>query len=132
MLTNIMARLEPEIKQNQAFQRFAKGQSKLKTEQLELELLGSQEVVSPYLQVTSVPLAERIDPKENRYMLLILPAGVRAAGAQLTADEAHEVAKATKGWNWSLDKNGRLRCLARLEGLLDSICKPSFKEGGAV
>jgi hypothetical protein len=85
---------------------------------------------SPYLQIASVPIAERIDPKQNRYVLLILPQRVRAAGAQLTADEAHEVALTTKGWDWSLDKNGRLRCLARLEALLDSICQRSFKEGG--
>ena len=85
---------------------------------------------SPYLQIASVPIAERINPKENRYILLILPQRIRATPGQYTGDEAHQIAKATKGWDWSLDKNGRLRCLTRLEAVLDVICQRSFKEGG--
>jgi hypothetical protein len=86
---------------------------------------------SQYLQIASAPLAERIDPKENRYILLILPERVRATAGQYSANEAFEIARLTKGWNWSLDENGRLRCLARLEELLDAICKRSFEGGEA-
>jgi hypothetical protein len=86
---------------------------------------------TPYLQITSVPISERIIPSENRYILLIQPHGVRATGGQFKADEAYEIAKATRGWDWSLDRNGRPRCLSRLEELLDRICKDAFKEGEA-
>jgi hypothetical protein len=85
---------------------------------------------APFLQIASVPVAERVVLTEHRYVLLIQPLGIRACGGQYSAEEAHQIAKATKGWDWSLDKNGRLRCLTRLEGLLDSICKRSSQKGG--
>lgn len=84
---------------------------------------------APYLQIQSVPVSQRIDPEQNSYILVIQPAGVRAAGGQYTADEAHEIAKATRGWDWSLDKNDRPKCLPALERLLDQICKRSAKGG---
>ena len=85
---------------------------------------------SPYLQIASVPIKERIDPKEVRYVLIILPHNIRAAAGQYTAQEAHAIANATKGWDWSLDENQRPFCLPALEALLDSICKHSAFKGG--
>jgi hypothetical protein len=73
---------------------------------------------------------KRINPKEDRYILLILPAGIRACGGQFTAEEAHQIAKATKGWDWRLDERDRPRCLRRLEQLLDQVCKKSAVKGG--
>jgi hypothetical protein len=77
------------------------------------------------LQILSVPVAERIDPKQNRYILLVQPHGVRAAAGQYTATEAHEIAKLTKNWDWSLDGNNRPQCLSALEVLLTSVIKKS-------
>jgi hypothetical protein len=96
----------------------------------QLSLFSNSRTASPYLQIAAAPIAERINPKENRYVLLIQPLGLRATAGQFSAEEAHQIAKATKGWDWSLDKNGRLRCLTRLEAVLDVICKRSFFEGG--
>jgi hypothetical protein len=85
---------------------------------------------SPHLQIASVPVNERIDPKEVRYVLIILPHGIRACGGQFTGDEAYEIARLVKGWDWTLDPNGRPYCLAQLEALLNRICKRSSVEGG--
>jgi len=81
--------------------------------------------VSPYLQIKSIPVDERVDPKEIRYALGIYPHAVRACGGQFTGDEAHQIAKATKGWDWVLDENNRPYCLPQLEALIDSIIKRS-------
>lgn len=80
---------------------------------------------SPYLQIQSVPIAERINPREPHYTLMISPQGVRACAGQFSAQEAHTIAKLTRGWNWVFDENGRLRCLPALEALLDDICNRS-------
>jgi len=80
---------------------------------------------SPYLQIKSVPVRERVNPKEIRYTLWIYPHAVRACGGQFTGHEAHQIAKATKGWNWLLDENNRLYCLPQLEALINSIIKRS-------
>jgi hypothetical protein len=96
--------------------------------QLSLPLVAPQKPAakeSPYLQIKSVPVDERVDPKEIRYALWIYPHLVRACGGQFTAEEAHEIAKATKGWDWQLDENNRLYCLPQLEALIDSIIKCS-------
>ncbi len=87
---------------------------------------------TPYLQIQSVPISQRVDPERNSYILVIQPVGVRAAGGQYTADEAHEIADATHGWDWRLDENRRPKCFPRLEALLNVICKRSAKadEGG--
>lgn len=85
---------------------------------------------APYLQIQSVPVAERLNPRKNTYVLVILPHGIRAAAGQYTAEEAHAIANAVKGWDWTLDPDGRPYCLARLEALLDSICKRSALKGG--
>ncbi len=84
----------------------------------------------PRLQIESVPVAERINPHEQRYVLVIAPQDIRACGGQLTAHEAHEVAKATRGWNWELDSNNRPLCLGQLEALLERICQSSARKGG--
>jgi len=76
-----------------------------------------------FLQVTSVPITERLNPKENRFILLIQPQGVRATGGQYTAQEAHQIAKFTKSWDWSLNDTGKPGCLPALEVLLDQLCK---------
>ncbi len=91
----------------------------------------AKDEVTPFLQIKSVPIAERIDPRENRYILLIQPHGLRAAGVQLTSDEAYQVGQQTKRWDWSFNADGRLRCESRLEALLDRICKHSFQGGEA-
>lgn len=80
---------------------------------------------SPYLQIQSIPITERINPREPRYILVILPQRVRAFGGQFIVEEAHAIAKATRHWDWSLDENKRPRCLPALEALLDNICKRS-------
>lgn len=90
----------------------------------------AKEEVSAYLQIASLPIKERIDPKELRYVLLILPHGIRACGGQFSAEEAHAIAQKTKGWSWNLDADGRLQYLAQLEALLDRICKRSARKGG--
>lgn len=79
----------------------------------------------PYLQIQSVPLTERVDPTRHSYVLVVQPVGVRACGGQYSASEAHEIAKLTKGWDWTLDPDDKPRCLPRLEALLDRICKRS-------
>lgn len=61
---------------------------------------------------------------------MILPHGIRAAGGQYRAEEAHAIANAVKGWDWSLDENQRPFCLPALEALLDSISKQSPLKGG--
>jgi hypothetical protein len=103
------------------------------TQQLCLDLAPSPREIqeaSPFLQISSVPLRERIVLTEHRYQLMIQPLGIRATSGQYTADEAYEIAKATKGWDWELDEHNRPRCLPRLEQLLDRICKKSAVKGG--
>jgi hypothetical protein len=84
---------------------------------------------SPYLQIASVRAEERINQRENRYILLIQPQGIRACGGQFTADEAHQITKAIKAWDWTLDGNNRPYCLPALESLLDSITQRSSQGG---
>jgi hypothetical protein len=79
----------------------------------------------PYLQIQGVPIPERVDPARLSYILVIQPIGVRACGGQYSAEEAHEIARLTKSWDWRPDSDGRPRCLGRLEVLLDGICKRS-------
>jgi hypothetical protein len=100
---------------------------------LNLNLVPSPQAIpeaSPYLQIAAIPIAERINPKENRYILLILPQRVRATAGQYDADEAFEIARLTRGWDWELDEHSRPKCLGRLEQLLDQICKKSATKGG--
>jgi hypothetical protein len=78
-----------------------------------------------YLQIQSVQIPERVDPERNSYVLVVQPVGVRACGGQFTADEAYEIARLTKGWDWRLDPDDKPRCLGRLEALLERICKRS-------
>lgn len=98
----------------------------------QLSLWHSQQKseTAPYLQITSIPVNERINPKENRYILVIQPHGIRAAGGQFSCTEAYAIGQAVKGWDWNLDEAGRLRCLPALEALLDSICKNSYRKRG--
>ena len=79
----------------------------------------------PFLQIESVPLQDRVNPKENRYALWIYPQGIRACGGQFTAEEAHEISKSTRGWDCSNSQ-------VALERLADGICKRSSvkKAGG--
>jgi hypothetical protein len=79
----------------------------------------------PFLQIASVPLQERVNPREHRYCLVIQPLGVRACGGQFTAEEAHEISKSTRGWDCSNSQ-------VALERLADGICKRSSvkKTGG--
>jgi hypothetical protein len=81
--------------------------------------------VKSFLQIASVPVGERLNPKENRYILVVQPHGVRAAAGQYTAEEAYEIARLTKNWDWSLDANNRPEVLSALEILLDQLCRPS-------
>lgn len=85
----------------------------------------------PYLQIQSVPVAERVDPERNSYILVLQPVGIRAAAGQYAPAEADEIARATRGWDWSLDENQRPVSLPALERLLDGICKRSAKGGEA-
>lgn len=80
---------------------------------------------TPFLQIQSVPITQRVDPERHSYVLVVQPIGVRACGGQYSASEAHEIAKLTKGWDWTLDPDDKPRCLPRLEALLDRICKRS-------
>lgn len=82
----------------------------------------------PYLQIVSVPIDQRVDPERNSYILLIQPVGIRAAGGQWSAEEAHEIARVTRGWDFSPGEDGDPQCLGKLEALLDRICK----KGGEV
>jgi hypothetical protein len=147
---DILSRLEPENKRENHSHSYPaprvslankrqkphKRQSphQLPSKQLNLwEPLQAKEEESPYLQITSVPVNARINPNEVRYILVILPHGIRAAAGQYTAEEAHAIAQKTKGWSWNLDADGRLQCLSQLEALLDTICKHSFeKERGEI
>lgn len=110
--------------------KLSKQESKPKQSEKQLKLfpqpvatlpIYQESQATPYLQIASAPLAERVNQKENRYILLIQPQGIRACGGQYTADEIHEIAQLTKGWDWELDKNSRPHCLPRLETLLDAI-----------
>jgi len=87
---------------------------------------------SPYLQIQSVPVKERVDPKEIRYELWIYPHAVRACGGQYSADEAHKIYGAVKKWDWKLGENNRLYCLTQLEAVIDSIIKSSSPKGGLI
>ena len=103
-------------------------------QQLCLDLAPSPQAkleASPFLQIASVPLRERIVSTEHRYQLLIQPHSIRACGGQFTAEEAHEIAKATKGWDWRLDERDRPNCLPRLEQLLNQILRNQIKAGGS-
>ena len=79
----------------------------------------------PFLQSESVPLQDRVNPKEIRYALWIYPQGIRACGGQFTAEEAHEISKSTRGWDCSNSQ-------VALERLATGICKRSSvkKAGG--
>lgn len=122
---DILSQLEPEIKRENHSHSHPTPRVSLANERHQ-----AKEEVSPYLQIASAPIKERIDPKEVRYILVILPDGIRAAGGQFLAEEAHAIANAVKGWDWSLDENQRPFCLPALEALLDSICKRSALKGG--
>lgn len=82
---------------------------------------------TPYLQIVSVPIEQRVHPKRNSYILVVQPFGVRAAAGQYSAEEASEIARVTKGWDFSLDEDGKPKCLPRLVALLERICN----KGGA-
>lgn len=92
------------------------------------QLLEPSEI-RPCLQIASVPEGERVDRRQNSYVLVVQPHNIRACGGQYTADEAHEIAKATRGWDFSLDENQRLKCLPQLERLLDGIIKRTHQQG---
>lgn len=81
----------------------------------------------PYLQIVSVPIDQRVDPERNSYILVIQPVDVRAAGGQWSAEEAYQILKVTRRWDFSLDEDGKPKCLEEFEALLDSICN----KGGA-
>jgi hypothetical protein len=80
---------------------------------------------APYLQIRSIAVEERVNPKEIRDALWIYPHAVRACGGQYSADEAHKICRAVKSWDWVLDENNRPYCLPQLEALIDSIIKRS-------
>ena len=84
-----------------------------------------------FLQIKSVPVKERVNLKENRYILVIQPIGIRACSGQFTADEVYNLSQAIKGWDWSLDAANRPYCLPELESLIDEICLQSSVDGGA-
>lgn len=108
----------------------AKRRSALTRSQSERREKNFKEESTSYLQIQSVPITQRVDPERNSYVLVVQPVGVRACGGQYSADEAHKIAKATCGWDWTLDSDGRPRCLPRLEVLLDRICKRVVLNGG--
>ena len=115
---------------NQARRELGDSRKNLKPRQLSLWHPIQQPGQKPFLQIASVPLQERVNPKEHRYCLIIQPIGVRACGGQFTSDEAYRIGKATKRWDWSLDAFNRPRCLPDLEALIDDICKQSAANGG--
>lgn len=92
------------------------------------QLLEPSEI-RPCLQIESVPEGERVDPKQNSYVLVVQPHNIRACGGQYTADEAYQIAKATRNWDFSLDENQRPRCLPQLVRLLDGIIKRTHQQG---
>ena len=131
---DILAQKVPDIKPDERSQQSKPARSRNRTilKSPQGILRGHKPETAPYLQIESVPVAQRIDPKENRYILVIQPQGIRASGGQFTSGEAHEIAKAVKGWDWTLDPDGRLYCLPQLEALLNQICQRSAltQQGG--
>ena len=157
---NILARLEPEIKPEVQFEpskaehleaekqtltetwencAVHRGRSRESGERSQCDPSAkfaqkSKSIREPaaYLQIVSVSVAERIavDPKENRYILLIQPYNVRACAGQYSAAEVYEIVRAARGWDWHLDERHRPRCLPALEKLIDSIIKRFAVRGG--
>lgn len=125
MNTQIIAYSNPELKPEERSRKSGKARSAQQLNLFPLTNKRQKSHQSPYLQIASVPIDERIDPKEVRYILIVLPHGIRACGGQFTGDEAYEIARLVKGWDWTLDPNGRPYCLGQLEALLDRICKRS-------
>ena len=99
------------------------GKSRLSGQSTLFNTTQEKKEVKSFLQIISVPVGERLNPKENRYILVIQPHGIRATGGQYTAQEAHQIAKFTKSWDWSLNQTGKPGCLPALEVLLDQLCK---------
>jgi hypothetical protein len=128
MTTKNVTQNRLKLKPSQRSRQLGQERSALPGQQL--HLWEKKPEVAPYLQIQSIPVAERIDPKENRYILIILPYNVRLVGGQYSSSEAYQIAKAVRGWDWSLDPEGRPYCLPQLERLLDHICKCSGLKGG--
>ncbi len=123
ILAHSVPDIKPEGRSRQSKPARSRNRTILKSPQGILR--GQKPETAPYLQIESVPVAQRIDPKENRYILVIQPQGIWASGGQFTSGEAHEITKAVKGWDWISDPDGRLYCLPQLEALLDRICQRS-------
>ena len=123
-LTRNNLKFKPHKQSRQFSQARNEARSPLRAKKLDLWDQAEKEKL-PYLQIKSVRVDERVDPKEIRYALWIYPHLVRACGGQFTGHEAHQIAKATKGWDWELNEDDRPYCLPRLEALIDSIIKRS-------
>lgn len=78
----------------------------------------------PYpLQIISIPRDERINP-DFICGLIHYESGLKIPG-QFTYEEAQEILKTTRHWDFSLDRDKIPKCKERLLGLLEGVCSKS-------
>lgn len=75
---------------------------------------------SQCLTVEAVPPDQRVTPDCERYILVLKPSCTRLPG-HFFGDEIDKIIAATKGWNWTLDRQGRFTNLGQLEIVIDQI-----------
>lgn len=78
----------------------------------------------PYpLQIISIPRDERINP-DFICGLIHYESGLKIPG-QFTYEEAQEILKTTRHWDFSFDRDKIPKCKERLLGLLEGVCSKS-------
>ena len=101
-----------------------------KLQQLSLfDLVSERQDPPPFpLQIEAIPDRDRLKP-EWSCRLIHYKSGLKLSG-QFTHDEAREILKTTRYWNFTVDKDRIPRCRSQLLCLLERICsdRPSSKK----
>ena len=101
-----------------------------KLQQLSLfDPVSERENPPPFpLQIEAIPDRDRLKP-EWSCRLIHYKSGLKLSG-QFTHDEAREILKTTRYWNFTVDKDRIPRCRSQLLCLLERICsdRPSSKK----
>ena len=86
----------------------------------QLSLLPLKDDLPPYpLQIISIPYNKRIKP-DFICGLVHYESGFKTS-RQFTYEEAQKILEATRYWDFTLDKNKKLRCQNRLLFLLEKV-----------
>lgn len=91
---------------------------------MDSEPLPFEDLLYP-LVIQIIPPDERILP-ELSSRLIHRESGLQLPG-HFTQTEANLIQKVSQYWDWSIDKNNRPACAARLLQYLEQLCAPPLK-----